>query len=105
MKRSIFSLITLTTVLSFNAPLIANESNLSPQDSITANVSYTKVDINDATLQQLMQVKGLGKTKAQAIIDFRETNGKISDMEELKTIKGIGKKTLARILEKFELGQ
>jgi competence protein ComEA len=55
------------------------------------------VNINTATSEQLSsQLKGVGKAKAAAIIEWRETNGKFSSLDDLDEVKGIG----AGIIEK-----
>lgn len=63
-----------------------------------------RIDINTATLENLTMVKGVGQKKAKAIRNFIESNNGISDLNELLTIKGIGKKTLAKIEELFYVG-
>lgn len=105
MKRLIlsFALLTGLTSIQFNA--LANPATSSDSAVVQAASQQAKININDATLAQLKAVPGLGKSKAQAIIKYREMHGDITDEKQLKAIKGIGKKTLARIVEKFELGQ
>ncbi len=50
-----------------------------------------KVNINTATEDVLSsQLKGIGKAKAAAIIEWRTTNGQFSSLEDLDEVKGIG---------------
>ncbi len=63
-----------------------------------------KLDINKASLEDLMKVKGIGQKKANQILQFRDNNKGLTDMQELLSIKGIGKKTLAKIEEEFYIG-
>ena len=107
MKKLFLPLVVLAAGLSFNSNLIANEAMADkvPQVPGAAAKAAEKIDINKATLEQLSAIKGLGKKKAQAILDYRQANGEITSLEDLKSIKGLGKKTLTRLLEKFELGQ
>jgi len=56
-----------------------------------------KININQASSEQLAVIKGLGKKKAQAIIDYRQANGDFVNLEELVKVKGIGKSTLQKI--------
>ncbi|RTK99978.1 MAG: ComEA family DNA-binding protein [Proteobacteria bacterium] len=55
------------------------------------------VNINSATLEELQTVKGIGPSKAEAIIQYRNTNGKFTSIHELQRIKGFGTKTVAKI--------
>jgi competence protein ComEA len=55
------------------------------------------VNINTATLEELEGLKGIGKTKAQAIRDYRKENGPFQSTAELVNVKGIGETTLRNI--------
>lgn len=58
-----------------------------------------KVNINTADIDELMTVKGIGKVKAQAIIDYRNTYGPFASINALCNVKGIGPKTVQKIAE------
>jgi competence protein ComEA len=61
-----------------------------------ANLLYADpVNINTATAEQIAEnLQGIGIKKAQAIIQYRELNGKFHSAEDLLNVKGIGESTL-----------
>jgi len=48
------------------------------------------VNINTADKEMLMSINGIGEKRAEAIINYREENGKFKSLQELTEIKGIG---------------
>lgn len=59
------------------------------------------VNINTADLEKLKTITGIGDTKAQAIMEYREQNGKFKSVDDLTKITGIGEKTLEKIRDKI----
>ncbi len=62
-----------------------------------------KKDINKATVEELVTVKGIGEKNAQAILDFVKEKGGIETMDELLEVKGIGPETLDELKAHFEV--
>lgn len=56
-----------------------------------------KVDLNKASVQELVKLKGIGKKYADRIIEYREKNGNFEKIEDLMKIKGIGQKKFESI--------
>lgn len=52
--------------------------------------------MNQANLQQLQTLNGVGEKKAQAIIEYRQKNGGFKTVDELVNVKGIGPKLLEK---------
>lgn len=48
----------------------------------------TKINLNTATKEQLMSIKGIGEKKALLIIDYRQKHGRFKKIEDLGQIKG-----------------
>ncbi|HRF62611.1 MAG TPA: ComEA family DNA-binding protein [Candidatus Competibacter sp.] len=63
------------------------------------------VDINTATADQLEKgLKGIGPSKAAAIVKYRQEHGRFNSVEELTNVPGIGDKTLAGIKDSVTVG-
>jgi competence ComEA-like helix-hairpin-helix protein len=56
--------------------------------------SELKVDINNANLEELMRVPGIGRVTGLSIIEYRTLHGEFSHIDELMNVKGIGEKKL-----------
>ncbi|MDT8408780.1 MAG: ComEA family DNA-binding protein [Wenzhouxiangellaceae bacterium] len=53
------------------------------------------LDVNTATVEQLAEaLNGVGESKAQAIVDYREANGPFTHIDELINVRGIGMATV-----------
>lgn len=63
------------------------------------------VDINTATVEELMSVPGIGQVIAQRIVEFREKNGPYASVDDLLKVRGIGEKSLDRIRGRLVAGK
>ncbi|XBW80521.1 helix-hairpin-helix domain-containing protein [Bacillus velezensis] len=55
------------------------------------------VNINTASLDELQAISGVGQKKAEAIIAYREENGRFQTAEDLMNVSGFGEKSFERI--------
>ena len=55
------------------------------------------ININRADLQELQRINGVGPAIAQRIIDYRNVHGAFARIEDLRNVKGIGRKTMEQI--------
>jgi comEA protein len=92
--------------------LPVNDTRQTPQQQIsqppTLNdkkpVVEGKININTADVEELTKLPGIGPTKAQSIIDYRNKNGKFSSVDDLLNVKGIGEKTLEKLRNSVTIG-
>lgn len=66
----------------------------SPSESA---VEFSKININQATQQELESLPGIGQSLAKAILDFRAKYGPFQKAEDIKKVPGIGDKIYSRI--------
>mgnify|MGYP004732706267 CR=1 FL=1 len=62
-----------------------------------------RVSINRAGKEELLTLPGIGETKADAILDYREKHGRFSAVEELMQVEGIKEGTYNKLKDKIEL--
>ena len=67
--------------------------------STDTNETSGKININTASLEQLMEIPGIGESKARAIITYRDTNGGFSSIEEVMNIEGIKEGVFSKMKE------
>lgn len=58
-----------------------------------------KVNINTASVEELMTLSGIGETRAKDIIAYRNAHGSFSLPEDLKNVSGIGDSTYNKIAD------
>lgn len=68
-------------------------------------VASDKININTASQQELETLNGIGPSKAAAIIEYRQENGPFSTIEEIMQVKGIGPATFEKIKDSITVGE
>lgn len=72
-------------------------------DAVTKGTSGGLVNLNTATQEDLQTLTGIGPSKANAILEYRETVGKFKEVDELKQVTGIGDKTFERLRDSISV--
>ncbi|EXC33572.1 helix-hairpin-helix domain-containing protein [Acinetobacter radioresistens] len=73
--------------------LLQQTGSMTISSGQAAQISTEKVSLNRGTADQLQQaLSGVGEKKAQAIVEYRNKNGKFNSIEDLQKVKGIGPK-------------
>ncbi|WP_299546383.1 helix-hairpin-helix domain-containing protein [uncultured Helicobacter sp.] len=65
---------------------------------------FAAVDLNTASKQELMSVKGVGEIKAQAILDYRAKQP-FKSVEDLVNVKGFGDKSVEKLKNEFSVSE
>ncbi|MFY9398124.1 MAG: ComEA family DNA-binding protein [Desulfomonilia bacterium] len=68
-------------------------------DSIREHVSTDKINLNTATAEHLLVIPGLDESLAQNIVEYRQTNGPFSSVDDLSQVSGITEDKLIIIRE------
>lgn len=61
-----------------------------------------KISINTASKEELMTLTGIGESKAEKIIEYRNNN-KFTDISEIKNVKGIGESIFEKIKDNITI--
>ena len=72
--------------------VLAEESVAATPAAPAAQTESNKLNINTATAEQFMELKGIGKKKAEAIISWRSEHGGFKSVEELAEVNGISER-------------
>lgn len=96
--KNLIAAIVLTLFTLMASASFANTKNANTLNKADATEQRVqKLNINQASLEQLEAIPGLGKSKAQAVLDYIAKNGAIKNSNELTNVKGIGNKLAAKI--------
>ena len=100
----VFALLTSLSITTNAAPAAKSEPAPAAVVQPSSAAMSTKLDLNKAdaaTLQR--ELAGVGATKSQAIVAYRESNGAFTSVDELLEVNGIGKAILEKNREKLEV--
>lgn len=79
----------------------ATKSDIAEIAEDMSEASPGKVNINEAGPEELMTLKGVGETRAKAIIEYREKNGPFRNIEDIMLIPGIKEGVFSKIKEQI----
>lgn len=83
-----------------HVPSVSNESNPLVSNEVASTAD--KIRLNQATVEDLVTLTGIGPSKAEAIISYRDEAGSFKDVDDLLNVSGIGEKTLEAIRDELQ---
>lgn len=93
----LFALLSSFSAASFAAELAKTDRAPAELSASSTSVQADKVNLNTADVAVLeSELIGIGKVKAEAIIEHRTANGPFASVDELLEVKGIGAATLEK---------
>jgi competence protein ComEA len=84
-------MITMALLVAGSAPAAFLEAADEPGRTLAA-AKDERVNINTATEAELTKLKGIGRTVARRIVEYRETHGEFKKPEDVRKVEGVGKR-------------
>lgn len=81
----------------------SGEAGSGIQSGESNKTSSGKVNINTAGKEELMTLSGIGEARAQAILQYRESNGRFQTKEQLKEVEGIKDGIYGKLEDQIEI--
>jgi len=98
----VFVLGVVFSIRDLNVPVMNTQERQEYQQQTEA-LKTGLIDINTANSMELQLLKGIGSTKADAIVNYRETRGFFSKKEEIMNVPGIGPMTFEKIKDRLQI--
>lgn len=100
--KKLLGFLVILPVLCLTTPMVSVAQPTQVKAASAAAVQE-KIDVNAASVKELQNLPGIGRVTAQRIIDYRTANGPFAATEDLLKVKGIGKSTLEKISDRIVL--
>lgn len=84
-----------------NCPTLSNDACLS-NDSVKESDS-SKISINNASVEELTKLSGIGESKAKSIVEYRNEHGLFSSIDEILNVSGIGEALFEKIKDNITI--
>ncbi len=91
-------------VLFLTRPVLAEPAVTIWTQTVPQAQYQDKININQATIEELTYAEGIGHSTAQKIFDFLRQNGPVSEISELNAVNGVGEKRIEALEKIFYAG-
>lgn len=91
------------SVISSSENVGTTEEVVIESNTTTKEETNDKISINTATKEELMKLDGIGESKADNIIKYREENGGFKTIEDIKNVSGIGDAAYEKIKDSITI--
>ncbi len=82
---------------------VPNREEAAAQENIQKEIAQGLVNLNAATKEQLMTLPGIGESRAEAILQYREQSGGFQAVEEIMNVSGIKEAAFEKIRDKITI--
>jgi len=104
--KQVLGVLAIATFFFGGLSMIAAEKVLAAQPKATLQLQgqpqpTVMVNVNKATTEELVKVRGIGPVMAKRIIEHRDKNGMFKSIDDLTQVQGIGSSKLKRIQDQI----
>jgi len=95
--RNVAALVVCGLALAAPAMAAPQAEQQSPQPAAAAAAAKPALNLNAATVDQLVTLPGIGPKTAERIVEYRTKSGGFKRIEDLMNVKGIGEKSFLKL--------
>jgi competence protein ComEA len=101
-KKLLFPILSIIVIILLG--ILTVDQYQSGEEDRLNSYQENKIDLLTASVEELIELPGIGPAKAQAIINYRQEKG-FRDIEDIMNVSGIGEKTFSNIKDYIYLSE